>query len=83
MKTKKERFTREFKIGTVQQLAKSEYSIKEMAGFVGIQPTTLINWINLYGIPEDFFTAKTNILKHWSSFGSKVKTNVCKKNKKF
>lgn len=59
MVSKRKRYTREFKIETVQLVAGSDYSVTEVARDLDIHPNTLYKWIHQYGDnPKEAFPGK-------------------------
>ena len=61
MVSKRKRYTREFKIETVQLVTGSDHSVTEVARDLDIHPNTLYKWIHQYGEnPKDAFPGKGN-----------------------
>lgn len=59
MVSKRRRFTREFKIETVNLLTGSDQAVVEVAEDLEIHPNTLYKWVRQYGAnPEDAFPGK-------------------------
>jgi transposase len=59
MVTKRRRYTREFKIETVNLISGSDHSVTEVARDLEIHPNTLYKWIHQYGEnPTEAFPGK-------------------------
>ncbi len=59
MVSKRRRYTREFKIETVNLVTGSDYSVTEVAKDLEIHPNTLYKWIHQYGEnPKEAFPGK-------------------------
>lgn len=59
MVSKRKRFTREFKIETVNLITASDQTVAEVASDLEIHPNTLYRWVQKYGQnPNDAFPGK-------------------------
>jgi len=59
MVSKRRKYTREFKVETVNLITGSDQSVAEVAQNLGIHPNTLYKWIRQYGEnPEEAFPGK-------------------------
>lgn len=59
MVTERRRFTREFKIETVNLITGSDHTVAEVAKDLEIHPNTLYRWVRQYGQnPQEAFPGK-------------------------
>ena len=47
------RYTEEFKIAAVKQVAQREYPVSEVAERLGVSIHSLYAWVKRYGVPEE------------------------------
>lgn len=62
MVSRRNRFTREFKIETVKLVTESANSVTQIAADMGIHPNTLYKWVRQYSDkPEEAFPGTGNL----------------------